>query len=1026
MSNNLKIFLLLSTCMFQTLVVSQENKITETIQSLPTYSFGDPNPLPSFTFNSKIYPYYKFQGYDFQKKEKPFKVIKIENQWIEVSILPEVGGKVLGAIDKSNGNEFLYKNEVAKFRNIAMRGPWVSGGIEFNFGIIGHHPGTATPVDYKITELESGAMECTVGGIDLPSRTQWRVKITVPPNQSAFTTKALWYNPTDVEQSYYNWMTAAAAAEEDLVFYTPGDQFLTHGGEAKSWPRDPQNRNLSHYNQNHFGPSKSYHIIGEYNDFFGGYYKDSNIGFGHWGRYDEIPGQKLWLWNLSRAGGIWEDLLTDNDGQYIEYQAGRLFVQYSPGEENPISQASFEPHLSDEWTEAWFPIKNIGGLKEASEWAALNVEESSDSIFIKINAFKESQSKLLLSYANDISEKDFSTVPNGVYTFGFKKQKGHFSINVKALRLNYKSNPDLIKRDFKTALEVVNNNSSEKKFLDAKDAQRFRDFSTASTLLLEVIEDNPLHLEARTELAMLYHRNGRYEKAIAMASKGLQIDTYHNGLNYIAGIAFFANNDLLNAKEHLGWAARSIKYRSASNAILAQILLEEQSFMDAMHYNKIALRYNQDNVNALAQKAIIQRKLGESENAMSTLNELELLDPLHHLISFERFLLGKTSAEVVKNSHRSEFPHQTFLELALFYHNRGMDSEAINVLKTGPKHMLNELWISFISKDTAALSYIMNQSIAFIFPYRNETVDLMRWVVKNNTSWKSKYLLGLNLVGLNQTQEGIKVFKDLGEAPDDPLFYYIRGTFFKEQKISSYVNDLENAYAKEPKNWRYAYSLAEDKYSNGNFAEAEKIISRTFKNDKENYFAGMLLAKTFNASGKFEKSIDLLKDLKILPYEHSTEGREIYTKAYIGSASLNLMSDNNKKALERLKESLLWPESLGAGKPFDPEERIQRFLMGFAYTDQNKNALAKAELIEIAEYSKKQLFKLSKQHLLGIYAIQEVEGKESAMNFIEQLIESKNGNHPVTKELIKFYFENNDLKWNKIFIKDILSFFNIN
>ena len=217
--------------------------------------------------------------------------------------------------------------------------------------------------------------------------------------------------------------------------------------------------------------------------------------------------------------------------------------------------------------------------------------------------------------------------------------------------------------------------------------------------------------------------------------------------------------------------------------------------------------------------------------------------------------------------------------------------------------------------------------------------------------------------------------------------------------------------------------MAEDKYSIGDFAEAEKIISRTFKNNTENYFAGMLLAKIFNASGKFEKSIDLLKDLKILPYEHSTEGRKIYTKAYIGSTSQNLMSNNNEKALERLKESLLWPEHLGAGKPFDPEERIQRFLMAFAYINQNKDTLAKAELIEIAEYSKKQLFKLSKQHLLGIYAIQEVEGKESAMNFIEQLIESKNGNHQVTKELIKFYFENNNLKWNKTFIKDIVSFF---
>jgi hypothetical protein len=100
----------------------------------------------------------------------------LENQWIEVQVAPEVGGKVWGATDKSNGNEFIYKNEVVKFRNIAMRGPWTSGGIEFNFGVIGHHPGTGTPTDYKTEELPNGDLLCTVGGIDLPSRTQWRVK----------------------------------------------------------------------------------------------------------------------------------------------------------------------------------------------------------------------------------------------------------------------------------------------------------------------------------------------------------------------------------------------------------------------------------------------------------------------------------------------------------------------------------------------------------------------------------------------------------------------------------------------------------------------------------------------------------------------------------------------------------------------------------------------------------------------------------------------------------------------------------
>ena len=153
-------------------------------------------------------------------------------------------------------------------------------------------------------------------------------------------------------------MTAAAPASDDLVFYTPGDIYLEHSGNPKNWPIDDEGRDLSKYKNNNFGPSKSYHIVGEYSDFFGGYYHKSNYGFGHWGKYEDIPGQKLWLWAQSRAGGIWEDLLTDTDGQYIEFQAGRLFVQYSPNEEvNPITNVEFEPYAIDKWREAWFPLK---------------------------------------------------------------------------------------------------------------------------------------------------------------------------------------------------------------------------------------------------------------------------------------------------------------------------------------------------------------------------------------------------------------------------------------------------------------------------------------------------------------------------------------------------------------------------------------------------------------------------------------------------------------------------------------------
>ena len=119
-----------------------------------------------------------------------------------------------------------------------------------------------------------------------------------------------------------------------------------------------------------------------------GYYHDDDYGFGHWSRYEEMPGQKLWLWALSREGGVWEELLTDTDGQYVEYQAGRLFVQYSPGDDvNPISQVGFDPGASDRWSETWFPLEGIGGLTDASRDGAMHVSRDGDALTVRINAF---------------------------------------------------------------------------------------------------------------------------------------------------------------------------------------------------------------------------------------------------------------------------------------------------------------------------------------------------------------------------------------------------------------------------------------------------------------------------------------------------------------------------------------------------------------------------------------------------------------------------------------------------------------
>ena len=132
-----------------------------------TYPFSDPNPIPKAT---KIYPYFRYDGFTSTAEKKEWKTVILENDKLRVRIMPQIGGKVWSVYDKVNGKEIFYDNDVVKFRDIAMRGPWTSGGIEFNFGIIGHTPSTSFPVDYRTVRKEDGTVSCYIGSIDLQTR----------------------------------------------------------------------------------------------------------------------------------------------------------------------------------------------------------------------------------------------------------------------------------------------------------------------------------------------------------------------------------------------------------------------------------------------------------------------------------------------------------------------------------------------------------------------------------------------------------------------------------------------------------------------------------------------------------------------------------------------------------------------------------------------------------------------------------------------------------------------------------------
>ncbi len=177
----------------------QQATILEERRTIPTYPFSDPDPVPMVARNPALYPYHAFDGFSAKAEGREWTLVQLENDYLKVFVLPGVGGKVFGAVEKSTGHEFLYMNDALKFRRIALRGPWTSGGIEFNFGIIGHTPSTASPVDYLLRRDADGSVTCFVGTMDLPSRTRWTVAISLPRNGAYLETRPFWYNPSPFE-----------------------------------------------------------------------------------------------------------------------------------------------------------------------------------------------------------------------------------------------------------------------------------------------------------------------------------------------------------------------------------------------------------------------------------------------------------------------------------------------------------------------------------------------------------------------------------------------------------------------------------------------------------------------------------------------------------------------------------------------------------------------------------------------------------------------------------------------------------
>ncbi len=907
--------------------------IVEEQKVIKTYPFSEPDPVPILIRSSlwgpgsRLYPYFFFSGFSHTGIEKSWKVVRMENPYIEVFVLPEVGGKVWGAIEKSTKKEFIYTNHVLKFREIALRGPWTSGGIEFNSGIIGHTPSCAAPVDYLVRENPDGSVSCIVGTMDLPSRTRWSVNITLPKDKAFFETHTLLHNPSALEQPYYCWLNAAGKVGNDLQYIYPGNFHAPHGysSQPESWPVDKKGRDLSWYKNNNFGSSKAYFIIGEYEHFKGCYWHDSEFGFGHWALYDDVPGKKIFLWSLSREGGIWEELLTDDDGQYYEPQAGRLY--------NQNDHKFFSPYSVDMWREVWFPYKQIGPMVKATPYGALNVTRTDDSVTLNICPLQKLNDELVvIADGNEVYREQLVLEPMEIYrkNLAMRVDQGKLRVSV-SKKICYSDDPQANILHRPINFHHFDEGTTEGLYLAAERYEKQRNYHTALTKYLGCLEQEPLHTRALTRVAELYCRRGEYEKALTYAHKALENVMYDADANYIYGVICRRLGNLVDAKETLGWAARSMKYRSGAYCQMAEIFLLEQNFELALEFAQRSLDFNKYNINAYQVLATTYRKREEGEQARQVLKQLLEIDPLNHLARFELYLLEPNQKNLnnFQSMIRNELAHENYIEMALYYVKLGLNADAVQLLKYAPEYPTIYYWLAYLLKDKAPaeskmyLDKAYKLSAKLVFPFREESIPVLRWACETlPTDWKAKYYLGLIYWGKERIQQAREMLDDCGE-PNFAPFYISRGYLHKESEPRKTLADLEKAVNVDSADWRNWHHLISFYNEQKAYDKSLTLSQKAVGIFPDEVVIKIDLVRVLMGVSHYAKALAILEKTEVLPYEGAYGVHRLFVRCQIHLALENMKKGDYAKAIGYIENSKAYPEHLGTGRPYEPDFSLQ-------------------------------------------------------------------------------------------------------
>ncbi|MBR6286715.1 MAG: DUF5107 domain-containing protein, partial [Bacteroidaceae bacterium] len=498
---------------------------------IPTYEIGKPEKNPIFLENrvyqgssGVVYPYPVIESIANEKTDQSYDAVFVENQYIKVMILPELGGRVQMAYDKIKQRHFIYYNQVIKPALVGLAGPWISGGIEFNWPQH-HRPSTFMPVDCTIEEAADGSVTVWVNERERMFHQQGQAGFTLRPGCAYLEIKGRLYNPTETPQTFLWWANPAVAVNDAYQSVFPPDvnAVFDHGKRAVSsfpiatgtyYKMDySAGVDISNY-KNIFVPT-SYMVAKSKYNFEGGYENDTRAGMLHVADHHVAPGKKQWTWGNGDFGRAWDRALTDEDGPYIELMAG-VYTENQP------DFSWLMPYEEKSFVQYFMPYRELGIVTNASRDFMLNIDENSFSIFatsaqtVIVRLVNKRTGATLYEAEQTITPENILTVPTGVSKSELAEL--HLQI-VKGGRcvLEWEAEPDEVKPipdAAEAALKPREIKTNEQLFLTGLHLEQYRHATwSALDYYEEALRRDPLDVRCNNAMGLWYLRRGRFAKA---------------------------------------------------------------------------------------------------------------------------------------------------------------------------------------------------------------------------------------------------------------------------------------------------------------------------------------------------------------------------------------------------------------------------------------------------------------------------------------------------------------------------------